>query len=38
MKLHGKKPNNHSKGFIYHSYSVKLKKGQTINGLENLKL
>ena len=26
MKLHGKNPNNHSKGFIYHSYSVKLKK------------
>lgn len=38
MKLHGKNPNNHSKGFIYHSYSVKLKKGQTINGFRKFKI
>ena len=26
MKLHGKNPDGHSNGFIYHSYSIKLKK------------
>ena len=38
MKLHGKNPTNHSNGFIYHSYSIKLKKGDTINGYRDFKL
>jgi hypothetical protein len=38
IKLHGKIPDGHSNGFIYHSYSVKLKKGKTINGFRKFKL
>jgi hypothetical protein len=38
MKLHGKNPDGHSNGFIYHSYSIKLKKNNTINSYRNFKL
>ena len=38
IKLHGKRPDGHSYGFIYHSYSIKLKKGDTINGFRRFKL
>ena len=38
MKLHGKNPNGHSNGFIYHSYSIKLKKDDTINNYRQFKL
>jgi len=38
IKLHGKRPDGHSNGFIYHSYSIKLDKGKTINGYRKFKL
>lgn len=38
MKRHGRVPDNHSNGFIYHSYSIKLGKNETINGYRNFKL
>ena len=38
IKLHGKNPNGHSNGFIFHSYSVKLEKGSSINGFRKFKL
>ena len=37
IKLHGKRPDGHSYGFIYHSYSIKLKN-DTINGFRRFKL
>ena len=38
IKVHGVLPDQHSYGFFIHSYSVKLKKGDLINGSRKFKL
>lgn len=38
IKFHGKNPNGHYNGFIFHSYSLKLEKGSNINGFQKFKL
>jgi hypothetical protein len=38
MKLHGKHPDGHSNGFIFQSYTLKLEKGNNINGFRKFKI
>lgn len=38
VKRHGKSPTQHSYGQLFHSYTVKLKRGQFINGYRRFKL